>query len=169
MEDIQNNEKAIGVIQDDKLIAQLIITKETTIKDLLRSGKEMINLNKFNVYISLGNDQEISSDVLNNPIYQNISPFDQLTANSYLVYTDLSISDQDDSRQVASYKSGGVDMIITRHADGEMDRNGNPIEFTKTGRKYVVLPYSYRKQYLCKVDDCYKNAVEKGWCKAHVE
>ena len=58
---------------------------------------------------------------------------------------------------------------VIRHDDGRLTRNGCPIEFTSTGRKYVVISYSNRHQYLCKVQDCYKNTHARGWCRQHVK
>lgn len=65
--------------------------------------------------------------------------------------------------EIFRYKSGGENMIVIEE-NGKLRRNHQPIEFTKTGRKYVVISYSNRKQYLCKNSDCYKNTYKQGFC-----
>lgn len=69
--------------------------------------------------------------------------------------------------EVFRYKAGSIDMVVT-NKDGKLFRNGCPIKFTKTGRKYVEISYSQRHQYLCISEDCYKNTFKGGRCKDHL-
>lgn len=69
--------------------------------------------------------------------------------------------------EIFRYKSGPEDMIVLRHQDNSLTRNGLGIYFTRTGRKYVELSYSRRKQYLCKIENCFKNTFKEGACREH--
>lgn len=68
--------------------------------------------------------------------------------------------------EIFRYKSGGEDMIVIKDNNTDaLTRNGLPISYTKTNRKYVTLSYSNRKQYLCKEPNCFKNAYKAGFCR----
>jgi hypothetical protein len=56
-------------------------------------------------------------------------------------------------------------MIVIKDDNGALTRNGLPISYTKTNRKYVTLSYSNRKQYLCKCPNCFKNTYKAGFCR----